>query len=157
MGGGYQQPGAVILGALVAGAVFIAWEMILPALVVGANPWAMPMAIAAINMGVDVLPAAGTPDFNLGVVVVGFAVHFALSILFGVALAAILYRVNLVLVAALIGIAFGLALYFINFYAFTNVFFPWFALARGWIAIVAHILFGLTAALIYGGFRRARA
>jgi hypothetical protein len=58
MGGEYRQPGVVILGALVAGAMFIAWEMILPALIVGANPWAIPIAIAAIVMGIDVLPAA---------------------------------------------------------------------------------------------------
>jgi hypothetical protein len=131
--------------------------MILPAVIEGDNPWQVPILFATIVMGVDVLPAASTPTFDLGVVVVGFAVHFALSILFGVALAAILYRVNLVIVAALIGIAFGIALYFINFYAFTNIFFPWFAIARGGGTIVAHILFGLIAALIYGGFRRARA
>jgi hypothetical protein len=91
------------------------------------------------------------------VVVVGFALHFALSILFGVTLAVILYRVNLMIVAALFGIAFRLAFYFINFYAFASVFFPWFVIAQGWVTMVAHILFGLTAALIYGGSRRARA
>jgi len=87
------------------------------------------------------------------VVVVGLSLHFGLSILYGLILAAIVDRINLV-TAAVVGIVFGIALYFINFYGFTEVF-PWFAMARGWIAILTHALFGLTAASVYVGVKRA--
>ncbi|MDQ3007384.1 MAG: hypothetical protein M3R47_18615, partial [Chloroflexota bacterium] len=51
-------------------------------------------------------------------------------------------------VAILIGAVFGLILYFINFYGLTAIF-PWFAMARNWISIFAHIMFGLIAAAAY--------
>jgi hypothetical protein len=44
--------------------------------------------------------------------------------------------------------AFGLAIYVVNFYGFTALF-PWFADARGWIAILSHAVFGLVLGAIY--------
>jgi len=46
--------------------------------------------------------------------------------------------------ASLAGIVFGVILYAVNLYGFT-VIFPWFAQARGWITLIAHGVFGLTA------------
>lgn len=50
--------------------------------------------------------------------------------------------------AVAIGIGFGLTLYVVNFYGFTALF-PWFAMARNWVSIVSHAVFGLAAAWAY--------
>jgi hypothetical protein len=46
------------------------------------------------------------------------------------------------------GAVFGLVLYFVNFYGMTAIF-PWFAMARNWVGIFTHIVFGLIAAWVY--------
>ena len=48
----------------------------------------------------------------------------------------------------LIGAVFGLLLYLINFHLLTQVF-PWFRELRGWITLTAHLVFGISAALLY--------
>lgn len=35
-----------------------------------------------------------------------------------------------------------------NFYGFTTLF-PWFAMARNWVSVFAHLVFGLAAAWAY--------
>lgn len=55
--------------------------------------------------------------------------------------------------ALAVGAGYGLALYLVNFYLFTAVF-PWFAMARNWVSVFAHIVFGLVAAWVY--LRQAR-
>jgi hypothetical protein len=46
-------------------------------------------------------------------------------------------------------------LYVVNFYGFTALF-PWFAMARNWVSIVAHAVFGFAAAWVYEAFARRR-
>jgi len=75
------------------------------------------------------------------------AVHFPLSILYAVILAWIIHRWATGR-AIWVGAAFGLVLYLVNFYGFTAIF-PWFAMARNWVSIVSHILFGMVAAWAY--------
>ena len=48
----------------------------------------------------------------------------------------------------IIGAAFGLVIYAVNFYALAPLF-PWFADLRGWSALIGHVVFGISAALIY--------
>lgn len=55
----------------------------------------------------------------------------------------------------MVGAGFGLVVYWVNFYGFTEVF-PWFAAARNWITVFAHIVFGIVAAWAYKGFARRR-
>ena len=74
-------------------------------------------------------------------------VHFPLAIVYAAILGAIVDRWHLGWAVA-IGAVFGLALYVINFYGFTAAF-PWFAMARNWISIVSHIVFGVAAAWAY--------
>lgn len=50
----------------------------------------------------------------------------------------------------------GLILYLVNFYGFTALF-PWFAMARNWISIFGHIVFGLAASGVYVAVRRHHA
>jgi hypothetical protein len=45
------------------------------------------------------------------------------------------------------GVLFGLTLYLINMHGLTW-FMPWFASVRGWITIAAHVVFGLSLALL---------
>jgi hypothetical protein len=55
--------------------------------------------------------------------------------------------------AVLAGTAFGLALYFMNFYAVASVF-PWFVEVRGWLALLINLIFGVSAAVLYWKLQR---
>jgi uncharacterized membrane protein YagU involved in acid resistance len=101
--------------------------------------------IAAIVMGEGVLPPPAT--FDLGIIMAAVVVHFILSILFAIILAFSITRVGLGASLA-VGAAFGLLLYLVNFYGFTSIF-PWFAMARNWVSVFAHIVFGFIAAWSY--------
>ena len=48
-----------------------------------------------------------------------------------------------------LGAAFGLLIYLVNFYPVTAILFPWFAMARNWITISSHIVFGVVLAWTY--------
>lgn len=127
------------VAGLVAGLVFVLLEMILVGMS-GGSPWAPPRMMGAIALGPGVLPPPAT--FDAGIVAVGMIVHFALSVVLGVIFAALAARLAVsrgVLIG--IGLLFGLAVYLVNFYGFTALF-PWFAMARNWMTILAHLVFG---------------
>ncbi len=132
---------AAIIAGLVAGLVFMMLEMVLVGTIGGQSPWGPPRMIAAMVMGKDVLPPPAT--FNMGIMMVAMMIHFLTSII----LAAVLgwaishWRMNL-MTSLIVGTIFGLVVYFVDFYLMTAVF-PWFAMARGGIAIFAHAMFGL--------------
>lgn len=107
---------------------------------------------AAIVLGRDVLPPPAS--FDMVVMLVSTVVHFALSIAYGLVLAAGLGALGFG-AAALAGAAFGIALFVVNMYGFTNVF-PWFAAARDPITVAAHVVFGVTAAVVYRALRAPR-
>jgi hypothetical protein len=96
-------------------------------------------------LGGSVLPPPAT--FDVGVMLVATLIHFILSIAYTAVLAALAARLAAV-TALLAGIGFGIALYLLNLYGFTLIF-PWFAQARGWIALLAHGVFGITAISAY--------
>lgn len=144
---------AAIWAGLVAGAVFMMLEMIMVPMFGGGSPWGPPRMIAAIAMGPDVLPPPAT--YDLTILMVAMAVHFVLSIVLAVVLAWIV-RGRPMGTALIIGGVFGLAVYLFNFYGMTVVF-PWFAMARNWISIFAHVIFGLAAAWSYLAFSRKAA
>jgi hypothetical protein len=143
---------AGIVAGLVAGVVSTAVQLLLWLAFTDALPQILfrdARLAAAIVMGPGVLPPPA--GFDAGVMLMATLVHFALSIIYGLALAALIapfdwYR------SALVGNAFGLALYVVNLYGFTALF-PWFAVARDWITLAAHLAFGVSAAAAY----RARA
>lgn len=136
---------AAIWAGLIAGLVFMMAEMIMVAVFQGESPWAPPRMIAAMVLGTGVLESKG---FDPTIMMAAMAVHLPLSILYGVILALLLRSANLV-TAIMVGSAFGLAIYLINFYPVANAFFPWFAMGRGWINIVTHMMFGAVGALTY--------
>lgn len=137
--------GAAIWAGLAAGVVFMMLEMLMLMFFAGQSPWGPVRMMAAIVLGPEVLPPPAT--FDLGIAMTAMAVHFPLSILYGLLIALMIFRLREGSGLA-IGAAFGLAVYFINFYGMTAIF-PWFANARGWISLVAHLLFGLVAAWVY--------
>lgn len=138
---------AAVWGGIVAGLVFIIVEMALVALVQGQSPWGPPRMMAAMVMGKGVLPPPAT--FDAGIAMIAMVVHMMLSILLGFVFgfAASAMRLGLAAILAA-GVAFGLIVYFVDFYIFTAVF-PWFAMGRGPINIFAHALFGFVLAWVY--------
>ncbi|MDT8388439.1 MAG: sodium:proline symporter [Thiogranum sp.] len=142
-----------VWAGLIAGIVFVMAEMLLIVLAGTGSAWGPPRMMAAILMGENVLPPPAT--FDLGIVMVGMMIHFVLSIIYAFVLGFLILRMDLKGALAL-GAVFGLALYLINFYVFTAAF-PWFAMARGWITIVAHLIFGLVLAWSYKALVHQRA
>ena|GEM_PF-1161873 len=138
--------GALVASSIVAALVFAMLEMVLVAVVMG-QPWYGPLhMIAAIVLGPNgLLPPPAS--FNIGIAGVAMVVHLVMAIVYGFVLSAILLalRRNFAWIA---GLAFGIALYYINSYGFTALF-PWFAEGRGWIGFVSHAVFGLVLALVY--------
>lgn len=137
--------GSAVWAGVIAGAVFLVLEMAMVPMFLGNPMWAPPRMIAAIALGQDVLPPPATFDFF--VVMVAMVLHFAMSIVYALVLAAIIHRMGAGAAVA-VGAIFGLLLYLVNFYGFTAVF-PWFANARNWVSIFAHIVFGVVAAWSY--------
>src|SRR3569623_1074775 len=78
-----------------------------------------------------------TASFDATVIAVSAVIHFALSILYTALLAVLVARRPLP-AALMIGLVFGAALFAINMYLFTALF-PWFAVARDWITLAAHL------------------
>lgn len=141
---------AAILAGIVAGSVFLMLEMIMVPLFMGQSPWGPPRMMAAIVLGEGVLPPPAT--FAPGIVLVAMLLHFVLSIVYALIFAAVIHRLGLASALAL-GACGGLVLYLVNFYGFTALF-PWFAMARNWISIFAHIVFGLAVAAVYVPVRK---
>lgn len=139
------QWSAAVWAGLIGGAAFMMLEMIMVPVFGGGSAWGPPRLIAAIIMGKGVLPPPAT--FDIGVLMGAMAVHFPLSIIFALVLAWVVARFDTG-VAVLVGAGFGLMLYLVNFYGFTAIF-PWFAMARNWITIVTHIMFGVIAVAVY--------
>ncbi len=146
---------AAVWTGLIAGLVFMMLEMIMVPVFLGGSPWGPPRMIAAIALGESVLPnPPPPPTFDFGVIMTAVVVHFILSIVFAILLAFMIRRMELGM-ALLVGAVFGLGLYFVNFYGFTAVF-PWFAMARNWVSIFSHIVFGVVAAWVYLRLARPR-
>lgn len=126
-----------VYAGLIGGLFFMAFQMFFVGLITHTNAWTPPKMIGAIILGKNALTTAG---FSFGIVLIGMIVHFALSILFGVILAFFIQTTSAA-AATIVGIIYGLILYFVNFYVFTG-WFPWFANARNWITVLDHLIYG---------------
>ena len=100
---------------------------------------------AAMALGYSVLPPPAT--FDVGIMLIAALIHFMLSIIYAALLAPLATRLKTIL-APLAGVGFGVTLYIVNLYGFTAIF-PWFAQARGWITLIVHMVFGVTAITVY--------
>ncbi|MFU8806939.1 MAG: hypothetical protein ACNA8W_24235 [Bradymonadaceae bacterium] len=129
---------------MIAAVVFLVVEMVLVAMT-GMSIWAPIQMMGAILLGTAVLPPPAA--FAFGVFLAAMLVHFTLSIIYAFIVGALVKGRDLA-VAIGIGLVFGLMLYIINFFIMT-AFFPWFAEGRGWVNVIAHLVFGATAAWVY--------
>ena len=145
---------AVLFSAMVAGTVatlvqllfwWVFWD-VLPGIL-----YRDARLTAAIVLGRGVLPPPAT--FDAKVFVVATFIHFALSFVYCVVLAILVGRRSRGRASA-IGAGFGALLFVVNMYGFTLVF-PWFAVARDWITLSSHMVFGMTAAVCYQRLSRS--
>ena len=136
---------AAIWASVIGGLVFAALQVLMVALLQDKSPWAPLHMIGAIALGPDAMTSPDT--FDVGIIGAAVVVHMALAILYGVILAFVIARLDMGMAIA-IGAIYGLALYLVNFYAFTK-WFPWFADARDWISIFTHIVQGGLWAYMY--------
>ena len=145
---------AVLVAAVVAGTLSTVVQVMLWVLFTDQWPAILfrdARLAAAVVMGPSVLPPPAS--FDVTVMAVATAVHFALSLVYS-ALVALLVERQAEGRGILLGALFGLALYLVNMHAFTWIF-PWFVQARDWITVVAHLAFGVIAAVAYRqGIRR---
>lgn len=144
---------AALLAAFIAGAVFMMLEMIMVPIFMGGSPWGPPRMIAAIGMGEGVLPPPAT--FDAVIMMVAMLIHFGLSVILAF-LFAFIARGRAVGMAIGLGAVFGLVVYLVNFYGMTAIF-PWFAMARGWVAIFAHVVYGAILGWVYASAGRKTA
>ncbi|MDE2260432.1 MAG: sodium:proline symporter, partial [Betaproteobacteria bacterium] len=99
---------------------------------------------AALVLGSSVLSPSAT--FVPSIMLTATLIHFAISIVYTAFVAALTARLDATR-ALLAGLGFGIVLYLLNLYGFTAIF-PWFVQARGWITLITHGLFGVTAVLV---------
>jgi hypothetical protein len=140
---------AALQAALFAGTALLLMLEFIGIVAYDESPWKLLRMVAAMARG----PEALEPDdeFDFAIVAIGLTLFYALSMLYGLAIACLLTdspRRH----ATIIGIAFGLTLYSANFYGFTAIF-PWFAANRTIDTLVAHALYGLLLARAYCAFR----
>jgi hypothetical protein len=115
---------------------------------VGVGPWEITHKVAGIVLGPD---SVQSTEFSVSVVALALGTHYVLGMLFGVILALVIAPFHFdssIGMALTVGAVFGLLLYSFNFYGMVY-FFPWFAAMRGITTLVAHLIFGMTAALAY--------
>jgi len=142
---------AAAVSGFAAGAMLMVVELIWAASMSSDGPWRISQLIAALTMGSQLASQAPPHAFNVSVVAVALFTHYGLGVVFGLALGFVIARfhdgAHLGTMQA-IGVGYGVALYFINFYIATLLF-PWFAELRSWSTFVAHLFFGLAASLLY--------
>ncbi len=141
---------------VIAGAVFMMLEMGMVWMFMGHSPWGPPHMIAAMALGKDVLPP---PDawapFDMTIMMVAMMIHFLLSIVYGLVGAWLVHRFDWT-GALMIGAAFGLAIYIVNFYFIAPLAFPWFTMARNWVSVFAHVMFGAALGIAYVWLRNRK-
>lgn len=131
-----------MIAGIIAGVIFLILEMVMVPLFLDGSPWGPPRMIGAIVLGKGVLPPPAT--FDIGIVLTAVILHMVLSIIYGIGIGMIIKRMSFGM-AILTGAVAGFIIYLVNFYIFTSIW-PWFANARHWVSIFAHIVFGLAAA-----------
>lgn len=141
---------AAAVSGFAAGAVLMVLELFWAATMSSDGPWRIPGMVAAIVTG-EPVPMAGPSTFDAGTVALALVVHYALGVVFGLMLGLLVagfHSESSLGWTQTLGAAFGVALYLLNFHALSG-WFPWFAELRGGATLLAHLIFGITAAVLY--------
>jgi len=144
-----------IVGGVVAGLVFAAFEMIASAAMMGADAFFMPLRmIGAIVLG----PGALEPGYSVWAAgVAGVVVHVILAMIYGVALAILLGGLRSATWEISLGGLYGLSLWLLNFYVIAPMAFPWFLESSTLVQFIAHTFFFGAVLGWYVGWARSRA
>jgi hypothetical protein len=129
---------AAVCAGLIAAVASLTIETPVVWLISGELPWAAARMTVAILLGPQVL---SPPSFDVRIVALAFAIHFALSIFYASVLAWIVHG-ETVFHASITGAAFGVVVFFLNMFALTDIFFPWFVELRNAITFCSHIVLG---------------
>ena len=143
---------AIVTAGLAAGAMALGAMTAISVAAYDESPWKLVRMMAAIVGGPALLEPSDA--FAAGTVMLGLAVHFALSILYTAAIAGVLRDLPRE-AAPVAGLVFGALLYAANLHGFTALF-DWFAELRTADTFVAHELFGLLAASLARELERRR-
>lgn len=143
---------AAFAAGLVAGIVTLLTLLIAYPLATGGSPWIVLRYIAAIVLGKAILPPPVT--FDALAVVTGTIIHLALSVVYTIVLALIIHRWGII-VGVIGGALYGLALFLINMFTFTNIF-DWFYPLQSWSFLLFHLFFGALAGGLYELWERDR-
>ena len=137
--------GAALAAGLFAGAVLLGMLIGFSSVLYGEEPWKLLRMIAATVAGPQALALPN--EFDARLAMMGALLHFLFATLYALAFAGLLVECPRPL-ASWLGLAFGVALYFVNLYGFTRLF-PWFAELRTVDTFIAHAFFGLLLAQMY--------
>ena len=139
----------IVAAGLVAGTIATAVQLLLWD-AAGADAmallWRDSRLTAALVLGTHVLTPSSGDDG--AVLLAATVIHVGLSVLFAALLFPFADRWSSA-VAMLAGAAFGALLYVLNLHVLTGLF-PWFTVARGAIALAAHLAFGISAMFVLG-------
>lgn len=133
---------AIPIAALIAGAVFLAVNMLVTGLVLGLSPQTILRYAASSVLGPSVLT-----DTSFAVTTFGFLMHWVLSLLYTLIIAIVVHRWGL-WVGIIGGGILGLCIYVIIFYAVTLIM-PWLFAISGPLLAFNHVLLGAMAGGIY--------
>lgn len=139
---------AAVAAGLAAGAALLAVLILLGVVIYDESPWKFLRMMAATVRGDGAFDADGS--FDLAIVTTGLLAHFALSLAFAFALAGLLADFRRWF-APWVGLAFGIALYFMVFHGATQAF-GWFAELRTPDTFLAYGVYGLLLARAYRAF-----
>jgi hypothetical protein len=153
-----QEPdwSAAAVSGFAAGAVLMVLELLWATASGSMGPWRISQLVAAIVLGSDTGHASDM--FSVPIVATALATHYVLGTVFGMVLGFISagFRYDTGPgVLAIVGLVFGALLYLFSFHAATQVF-AWLVELRGWATFAAHLVFGVTASLLYWKLARRR-
>src|ERR1700687_82530 len=133
------QPLAAVIAGLLAGLVLLLMLEFLAVVIYDEPPWKLFRAIAAMVFGPDTLEP--DDEYQLGAMALGLGLHFSFSVLYALAFCRLLVEFPSE-VAPWLGMLFGVVLYSVDLYGFSNLF-PWLSAMRSFDTLVSHALFGL--------------
>lgn len=146
------------VAGLAAGAVLMVLDLLWSSVFNAGGPWRISHMIAPLFIGTGILDSSGYA-FSVGVVSISLATHYLLGVLFGLVTAALMAQLRLddsPRQALATGGILGIVLYLVNFDILAQ-FLPWLANMRGGATLLANVVFGIVAAVLYWRLKRTRA